>query len=98
MLCAFVALLRSQRWCGHMTPDVVLNHFRHQAVHRPPDRGDDLQHVGTAYFGFKRPLYCFDLPPNAAHAGEELGFFTYGVRHDGFRYTMPARAALPQES
>jgi hypothetical protein len=40
-----------------------------------------LQHVGTAHFGFKRTFDCFDLPPNAPHAGEQLGFFADGVRH-----------------
>jgi hypothetical protein len=66
---------------GHMTPDVVLDHLSHQAVHRTPNGGDDLQNVSAADFGFKRALDRLDLSPNTPNASQQLGLFPNGVRH-----------------
>jgi hypothetical protein len=59
----------------------TFDHFPHQSVDRAPGRRDELQHIGAADFLVERPLDGLDLPANAAHTVQELGFLSDGMGH-----------------
>ena len=72
-----------QRGIDQMHPDVIFDHFAHQAVDRAPRGRDELQDVGTAELLFERALDRLDLSADAPHAVQELGFLSDGMGHRG---------------
>src|SRR5271165_5332648 len=76
------AFARRQAGSGHMAADVILHHLGHQAVHGAADRGNDLKHLGAAGLGLERTLDGCDLPANAPHPRQQLGFLADGVGHE----------------
>ena len=54
----------------HMVADVILDQFVGQAVHRPADRGDQLQDIGAADLVLQPALDRLDLAAQAADAGD----------------------------
>jgi hypothetical protein len=62
-------------------PDVVFDYFRHQASDRTPRTSDQLQDLSAAQSLVKCPLDSLDLPANATHPVQQLGFLSDGVGH-----------------
>ena len=59
-----------------MLQNVVFHHFAHEAIYRTANRRDETQHIGALGLGCERALEGLDLAAYAAHAGDQLGFFT----------------------
>jgi hypothetical protein len=81
IVCRFSSLLRGNRRRSHMTPDVILDHLRHQAVHGTPNGGNDLQNLSAADFSFKCAFDRLDLSLDAPDPADQLGLVFDGVRH-----------------
>ena len=64
-----------------MAADMFLDHLCHEAVHGSADRGEHLQDIGAADLGFKGAFDGFDLPTNAPHPRQQLGFLANGMGH-----------------
>ena len=64
-----------------MRADVVLYDFGRQARHSGACAGEQVHDRLTASLAFQSPFYCFDLPANAAHSGQELLLLTDRMRH-----------------
>jgi hypothetical protein len=62
-------------------PNMILDDFSHQAVHRPARSDDEMEDGGASFFLLDRALERLDLTEDAAHPVEELGFFFDGVSH-----------------
>src|ERR1700722_5444649 len=63
-----------------MQPDMVFNHFSHQAVHGAARRDDKMQHAGAAFFILERAFDRFDLTAHAADPVEQLVLLGFGMR------------------
>src|ERR1700676_1172945 len=73
--------IASDRWVGDVRLNVILDHFRHQAVHRPSRGSDLMKDLRTSLLCLKCTLQGFDLASNAAHAAQQFGFLADGVTH-----------------
>ena len=62
-------------------PNMILDDFSHQAVHRAAGGDDEMEDVRASFFAFDCALEGLDLTEDAAHPVEELGFFFDGVSH-----------------
>ncbi|MBB5407466.1 hypothetical protein HDG34_001398 [Paraburkholderia sp. HC6.4b] len=65
-----------------MRADMLLEHYRQQAIHRAATTGYLLQDVDASTLFLKRPLDGFDLPLDAADPVEKLLFLTNGVARE----------------
>lgn len=59
------------RLVAHMRVEVLAQYFKHQPMHRAPDRRDLDQHAGALTAGFKSGLEGLDLTANAPDPGPE---------------------------
>jgi hypothetical protein len=55
-------------WLDDVDPNMILDHFCHETVHRPARRDDQVKHRGAPLFFFKRPLDGFDLTANTTNS------------------------------
>ena len=75
------AALGVTRRIDDMKPDMVLDHFAHQAGQRAAGRDDKVEHVGAALFLVQRALNGLDLATHAFDPIEELKLLAFGVGH-----------------
>src|SRR5262245_25013684 len=75
-----------------MFADVILDQFRHEAVHRPPDRCDEVQDFG-AWRRTDGPFDGLHLPFQATDAGNQLGFVLGKMAHNIGGYPILERHA-----
>lgn len=68
--------------------DMFFHNLCHQAVHRASYRRNELKHVSAAGFSLQRTLNCFNLAPNAAHAGDKFRLLTDRVGQDRLLYAI----------
>ena len=64
-----------------MRADVILDHFGHQSGQGSTGARDELHDLFAFGLTLERALDRFHLPPETAHAGEQLLLFTNGVGH-----------------
>ena len=64
-----------------MGADVILDHFGHQSGHGATRARDELHDLFAFGLALERALDRFHLPPETAHAGEQLLLFTNGMGH-----------------
>jgi hypothetical protein len=55
-------------WTGDMTAYVILNHLRHERIHRSTHRYDLLEDLVAAFFRLQGPFQGFDLSADSADA------------------------------
>jgi hypothetical protein len=60
-------------------PDMVLDHFGHEAAHGAAGRDDQMQHSGAALLTLKSALDRLDLAAHAADPGQELVLLAFGM-------------------
>jgi hypothetical protein len=68
-----------------MRAHVIFDDFGHEAGHRPACAGEEVHDLFAVRLIVERPLNCLDLPPDTAHARQELVLLADGVRHEPYR-------------
>jgi hypothetical protein len=66
-------------------PDVICYDLGNEAIDGTTGDGDEVQHIGTTSWLFKRAFNRFDLSANASRVNEQFGLLLSSVGHVSLR-------------
>jgi hypothetical protein len=61
--------------------EMLLENFRHQAVHGAPSAGNQLERLTTAHLALERPFYRFALPLDSPDACQQFCLVSDSMAH-----------------